>query len=78
MAQQEIEIKKVDAREVAILTKKTLYVCVYWSSNGFMQANTPSEEKKWQEQYALSMSKHAEHTCIYKFDIDVPTTFKTK
>ena len=72
MAQQEIEIKKVNATEVAIPTKKTLYVCVYWSRDGFMQANTPSEEKRWQEEYALSMSKYAEFTSIYKFDIDVP------
>lgn len=76
--QKYIEIKTVSATEVAIPTKKTLYVCVYWGSNGLMFANMPTDEKKYQEQYALSMSKSAEHTCIYKFDIDVPTTLKTK
>lgn len=75
--QTEIEIKNTKASEITIPTKKTLYVCVYWHSNGAMFMNTPSEEKKYQEDYALSMSKYAEHTCIYKFDIDVPN-FKTK
>ena len=79
MAQQtDIEIKTASATEVVISTKKTLYVCVYWNGNGTMFANMPTDEKKYQEQYALSMSKSAEHTCIYKFDIDVPTTFKNK
>ena len=75
--QTDIEIKSVDATEVAISTKKTLYVCVYWHSNGVMFTNAPSEDKRYQETYALSMSKNAEHTCIYKFDIDVPN-FKNK
>lgn len=78
MAQQtDIEIKNVVANEVAISNKKTLYVCVYWNSNGTMFANTPTYEKEYQEQYAFSMSKYAEHTCIYKFEIDVPN-FKNK
>jgi hypothetical protein len=73
MAQQkDIEIKNVEAKEVAINTKRTLYVCVYWNSNGIITCNTPSEQKEYQENYALSMSKYAEHTCIYKFDIDIP------
>jgi hypothetical protein len=73
MAQQtDIEIKNVEAKEVAINTKKTLYVCVYWNPNGIITCNTPSEQKEYQENYALSMSKYAEHTCIYKFDIDIP------
>ena len=73
MAQQtEVEIKKVEPKEVAINTKKTLYVCICWNSNGIMFSNTPSEQKEYQETYALSMSKYAEHTCIYKFDIDIP------
>lgn len=75
--QKDIEIKTASATEVLASTKKTLYVCVYWSNNGVMFANTPTDEKKYQEQYALSMSKSAEHTCIYKFDIDVPN-FKNK
>lgn len=78
MAQQtDIEIKNVEIKEVAIPNKRTLYMCVYWNSNGIMCSNTPSEEKKYQEDYALSMSKYASHTCIYKFDIDVPN-FKNK
>ena len=73
MAQQtDIEIKNLELNEVAISTKKTLYMCVYWNSNGIMFSNTPSEEKKYQENYAIAMSKHAEHTCIYKFEIDMP------
>ena len=78
MAQQtEIEIKKVEAKEVAVSTKKTLYVCCYWNTHGILFCNTPSEEKQLQENYALIMSKYAEHTCIYKFDIDIPN-FKNK
>jgi len=70
--QKDIEIKKVEAKEVASSTKKTLYVCVYWNTNGIMMCNMPSEQKEYQENYALSMSKYSEHTCIYKFDIEVP------
>ena len=77
MTQQDIEIKKVEAKEIAITTKKTLYTCVYWNSNGIMFTNSPSEDKRYQEEYALSMSKHTEHTCIYAFNVDVPN-FKNK
>lgn len=75
--QKDIEIKEIPLTNIAIPTKKTLYICVYWNSNGILFSNTPSDEKKYQEDYALAMSKHAEHTCIYKFDIDVPN-FKNK
>lgn len=78
MAQQtDIEIKNVKLNEVAIPTKRTLYMCVYWNEHGVMASNTPTEEKRWQEQYALKMSPYAAHTSIYKFEIDVPN-FKNK
>lgn len=73
----DIEIKSVEAKEVAIPKKRTLYVCVYWNSNGTMFTNGPSEQKEYQENYAISMSKYAEHTEIYKFEIDIPQ-FKQK
>ena len=68
----DIEIKKVEAKEVAQSTKKTLYTCIWWNANGVMFTNGPSEDKRSQEQYAISMSKYSEYTCIYSFDIDVP------
>jgi hypothetical protein len=68
---KDIEIKKVDAKEVAISTKKTLYTCIYWN-NGVMFSNMPTDDKRQQEQYAFSMSNHAQHTCIYSFEIDIP------
>lgn len=72
MALQDIEIKKVEAKEVVVSTKRTLYCCVSWSSNGVMFSNSPSYDKRWQEDYALSQSKHMEHVCVYSFDIDIP------
>jgi hypothetical protein len=78
MAQQtDIEIIKVETKEVAISTNKTIYVCAYWNKHGILGFNTPSELKEDQERYALFMSKYSEHTCIYKFDIDIPN-FKNK
>jgi hypothetical protein len=78
MAQQtDIEIIKVETKEVAISTNKTIYVCAYWNKHGILGFNTPSELKEDQERYALFMSKYSEHTCIYKFDIDIPK-FKNK
>jgi hypothetical protein len=73
MAQQtDIEIKKVEVKEVAMSTKKTIYVCACWNTHAILSFNTPSESKEMQENYALQMSKYSEHTCIYKFDIDIP------
>lgn len=72
MAQKDIEIKKVEAKEVVVSTKRTLYCCICWSSNGVMFSNTPSADKRYQEDYALSQSKYMEHTCVYSFDIDIP------
>ncbi|MCA6470529.1 MAG: hypothetical protein IM591_09020, partial [Chitinophagaceae bacterium] len=46
MAQQDIEIKKIQAKEVAVSTKRTLYVCVVWYSNGRFYANSPTDEKR--------------------------------
>ncbi|MCA2656608.1 hypothetical protein [Microcystis sp. M061S2] len=72
MEQQDIEIKKIQAKEVAVSTKRTLYVCVVWYSNGRFYANSPTDEKRDAEDYAFSMSKHG-HTSIYSFEINVPT-----
>jgi hypothetical protein len=78
MSQQtDIEIIKVEAKEVAISTNKTIYVCAYWNTNGILCFSIPSESKEMQENYALKMSKYSEHTFIYKFDIDIPN-FKNK
>lgn len=72
MKQTDIEIKKVEAKEVAISTKRTLYCCITWSSNGVMFGNTPTADKRYQEDYATGQSKYMEHTCVYSFDIDIP------
>lgn len=77
MSPKEIEIKKVDVTEVPMSGKRTLYMCCFWNTNGYYQCNVPSEEKKYQENYAVSMSKHSEHTVIYEFEIDIPD-FKNK
>jgi hypothetical protein len=77
MAQTDIEIKKVESKEVAISTKRTLYCCITWNGNGVMFSNSPTTDKRWQEDYALSQSKFMEHTCVYSFDIDIPN-FKTQ
>ncbi len=74
MAQKHIEIKKVETQEVAKSTKRTFYMCAYWNTNGIITFNTPSTEKRYAEEYALSMSKYAEHTAIYSFEIDIPNS----
>jgi hypothetical protein len=77
MAQTDIEIKKVEAKEVAMSTKRTFYLCAYWNTHGIVTFNTPSCEKRYAEEYALGMSKYSDHTAIYSFDIDIPN-FKNK
>lgn len=72
MEQQDIEIKKVHAKEVAVSTKRTLYVCVVWYGNGRFYANSATDDKRTQEDYAFSMSKHGQTTSIYSFEIDIP------
>lgn len=74
---KDIEIKKIEVTEVAMSTKRTVYMCCFFSSNGYYQCNVPSEQKNVQENYAVSMSKHFEYTVIYKFEIDLPN-FKNK
>jgi hypothetical protein len=71
MAQQDIEIKKVQVKEVAVSTKRTLYVCICCYGNGIFHASSPTESKRDAENYAFSMSKHAQ-TAIYSFEVDVP------
>jgi hypothetical protein len=75
MAQQDIEIKKAQAKEVTISTKRTLYVCVCWYDNGRFYCSSPTDDKRSQEEYAFNVSKHA-HACIYSFEIDVPINQK--
>ena len=71
MEQINIEIKKVQAKEIAVSTKKTVYVCICWYNNGVFYANSPTEDKRTQEQYAFSMGKHG-NVSIYSFEIDIP------
>lgn len=72
MEQQDIEIKKVQAKEVAIPTKRTVYICFVWYGNGRFYASSPTDDKRTQEDYAFSASKHAQSASIYSFEIDVP------
>lgn len=69
---KDIEIKSVEAKEIAIPTKMTLYCCVYFNAQGIMFANSPTEDKQYQENYAFGMSKHSDNVAIYKFEIDTP------
>jgi hypothetical protein len=73
MILKDIEIKRVEAKEVAISTKKTLNTCIWWNTNGVMFANDPAEDKRYQENYTIGMSNHAERICLYSFDIEVPS-----
>ena len=68
---KDIEIKSVDAVEVVMPSKITLYCCIYWF-NGVMFSNTPTTNKQQQEQYAWGMAKNSDHCEIYKFEIDAP------
>ena len=73
MEQQiDINIKKVNVKEVAKTKKITLYTCVYWLNNGTMFSNMPSENKRYQEEYAFSMSKNGGYSCIYSFEVETP------
>jgi len=72
MEQQDIVIKKVNAKEVVKTKKITLYTCIYWLNNGAMFSNMPSENKTYQEEYAFSMSKNGGYSCIYSFEVETP------
>ena len=69
---KEIEIKSVEAKEIALPSKITLYCCVYFNEHGIMFANSPTQDKQYQENYAYSMCKHSDNVVIYKFEIDSP------
>lgn len=69
---KDIEIKSVEAKEIALPSKITLYCCVYFNDHGIMFANSPTQDKQYQENYAYSMGKHAGTISIYKFEIDAP------
>lgn len=66
--QTEIEIKSVEAKNLAISTKMNLYICVYWL-NGQSFAY-PFHSKVDAERYLYNMI--ADHKEIYKIEIDIP------
>jgi hypothetical protein len=72
----DIEIKSIEAKEIAKPTKITLYCCVYFNDNGILFANSPTEDKRYQEQYAYSMGKNVGTLSIYKFEVDAPREIK--
>lgn len=67
----DIEIKNIEVKQVARETKKTAYMCVWWT-NGCPYFSGASEDKTYAERYANDMSKHSDHVEILKFDIEVP------
>jgi hypothetical protein len=69
---KELEIQETKATEIAIPNKITLYCCVYFNDNGILFANSPTEDKRYQEQYAFSMGKNVGTLSIYKFEVDAP------
>ena len=68
---KDIEIKSVEATEVAIPSKVTLYLCIYWQ-HGMVFSNGPSRDKQSIENYAFGMRSHGHDCQIYKFEIDTP------
>jgi hypothetical protein len=68
----EIEIIPVEAKEIAISSKITLYCCIWWNNSGVLETSHPYKEKHLAEQLAYQMSKHSNHISIYKFEVDVP------
>ena len=68
---KDIEIKSVEAIEVAIPSKVTLYLCIYWQ-HGMVFSNGPSRDKQSIENYAFGMRSHGHDCQIYKFEIDTP------
>jgi phage baseplate assembly protein gpV len=77
MENKHIEIKSVDAVEVAIPNKVTVYCCIYWN-HGMMFSNGASVDKQYIESYAYGMRKHGQDCQIYKFEIDAPLMNKNK
>jgi len=69
---KDIEIKSVEAKQIALPSKITLYCCVCFNEHGIMFANSPTQDKQYQESYAFSMGKHSDNVAIYKFAIDSP------
>jgi len=68
---KDIEIKSVEATEVAIPSKVTLYLCFYWH-HGMVFSNGPSRDKQSIENYAFGMRSHGHDCQIYKFEVDTP------
>ena len=69
---KDIEIKSVEAKEIALSSKITLYCCVYFNNHGIIFANSPTQDKQYQENYAYRMSEYNDTVAIYKFEIDSP------
>lgn len=68
---KDIEIKNIEVKEVAMQTKKTAYMCIWWHS-GIPYFCAASEQKEQAERYAHDMLKTSDHVQIVKFEIEVP------
>lgn len=66
--QTEIEIKSVEAKNLAISTKMTLYIATYWISGNVFTSTCFTKFDA--ERYLHRMT--ADHKEIYKIEIDVP------
>lgn len=71
---EDIEVKNIEVKQVARVTKKTAYMCVWWQS-GQPYFSCPGEDRSYAERYASDMAKHADHIDILKFEINVPSSF---
>lgn len=70
---EDIEIKNVEVKQIAMQTKRNAYMCVWWHS-GTPYFSGASEQRDYAERYAHDMLKHSDHVEILKFDIEVPIT----
>lgn len=74
---KDIEIKNVEVKQVAMQTKRTVYVAVWWNS-GVPYFGVISETKDIAERYAHDMAKHSDHVEILKFEVQVPNPIKNE
>jgi hypothetical protein len=68
---KDIEIKNIEVKPIAMQTKKTAYMCVFWHS-GVPYFSGASEQKDFAERYAHDMLKSSDHVEILKFEIEIP------
>ena len=68
---KDIEIKNVEVKPIAMQTKKTAYICVWWHS-GTPYFSGASEQKDFAEKYAHNMLENSDYVEILKFEIEVP------